>query len=104
MRRKTLTCGIRRGASAEQKRSLAGALLGSLDDHDIPLRELEYVNYTFEALMDQGAYFEVKRHRMSSQTPGPLTCDLGYLTPRWMDEAGFRGEYDAARGPGADAA
>ncbi|MBN2086582.1 MAG: FAD-dependent thymidylate synthase [Anaerolineales bacterium] len=85
-----------RNASAGQKRDLAGSVLQSLDDHDIPLRELEYVNYAFEALMDQGAYFEVKRHRMSSQTPGPLTCELGYLTPRWIDESGFRGEYDAA--------
>jgi thymidylate synthase ThyX len=84
------------GASAAEKHNLAAAMLGALGDHDIPLRELEYVAYTFEALMDQGAYFEVKRHRMSSQTPGPLTCGLGYLTPRWIEEAGFRGEYDSA--------
>jgi thymidylate synthase ThyX len=92
-----------RGASVEQKHRLAGALLGSLEDHDIPLRELEYVNYLFESVMDQGAYFEVKRHRMSSQTPGPLTCALGYLTPRWIDESGFRAEYDAAMQQAASA-
>jgi thymidylate synthase ThyX len=85
-----------RGASAAEKQSLAAALLEPLGDHDIPLRELEYPAYLFEAVMDQGAYFEVKRHRMSSQTPGPLTCELGYLTPRWIEEAGFRAEYDAA--------
>lgn len=92
-----------RAASAEQKKGLADAMLGTLGDHDIPLRELEYVAYTFESLMDQGVYFEVKRHRMSSQTPGPLTCDLGYLTPRWIDEAGFHAEYDAAMRQAASA-
>jgi thymidylate synthase ThyX len=92
-----------RGASPEHKRRMANALLGSLDDHDIPLRELEYVNYTFEAMLDQGAYFEVKRHRMSSQTPGPLTCAFGYLTPRWFEQAGFRAEYDAAMQQAASA-
>ncbi len=85
-----------RNASSEQRRSLADALLGGLDDHDQPLRELEHITYTFEAVMDQGAYFEVKRHRMMSQTPGPLGCDLGYITPRWFEEAGFLAEYNGA--------
>lgn len=46
--------------------------------------------------MDQGAYFEVKRHRIMSQTPGPLGCDLGYVIPRWFEEAGFLEEYNDA--------
>jgi hypothetical protein len=71
-------------------------LLDHLDDHDSPVRELEHIAYTFELVMDQGAYFEVKRHRMMTQTPGPLTFDLGYATPRWMEDAGCRAEYDAA--------
>jgi thymidylate synthase ThyX len=87
-----------RTESTEGKGQLAEALLGLRGRHDAPMRELEYVGYTFEGLMDQGAYFEVKRHRMASQTPGPLTCRLGYLTPRWIGEAGFLGEYgDAMR-------
>ncbi len=85
-----------RDASPEVRLNLASALLASLGDHDQPLRELEHVAYIFEAVMDQGAYFEVKRHRMMSQTPGPLGCDLGYLTPRWFEAAGFLGEYDGA--------
>jgi thymidylate synthase ThyX len=85
-----------RAASGEQRRQLADALLSGLGDHDQPLRELEYPAYTFEAVMDQGAYFEVKRHRMMSQTPGPLSCDLGYVCPRWFEEAGFQDAYDEA--------
>jgi thymidylate synthase ThyX len=85
-----------RTASAAGKKRLADALLQALGDHDTPVRELEYVTYTFEAMLDQGAYFEVKRHRMASQTPGPLTCELGRLTPRWIEEAGFGGKYAAA--------
>jgi thymidylate synthase ThyX len=89
---RALVCGL----SAAGKGRLAEALLNSLGGHDAPLRELEYAAYTFEAVLDQGAYFEVKRHRIASQTPGPLTCRLGYLTPRWFEAAGFLTEYHAA--------
>jgi thymidylate synthase ThyX len=92
-----------RKAPAGEKSRLAGALLQALGDHDAPIRELEYVEYLFEAVLDQGAYFEVKRHRIASQTPGPLTCRLGYLTPRWMAEAGFLGEYQQAMQKAAEA-
>jgi thymidylate synthase ThyX len=92
-----------RAASPEERRSLADALLAGLGDHDQPLRELEHVAYIFEAVMDQGAYFEVKRHRMMSQTPGPLGCGIGYLTPRWFEQAGFLGAYDGAMQSAASA-
>lgn len=38
--------------------------------------------------MDQGAYFEFKRHRMMSQTAQPLTATLGFSLPRAISEAG----------------
>ncbi len=80
----------------ETKRNLAESLLGRLGKFDIPLRELEYCTYTFDLIMDQGAYAEFKRHRMMSQTPQRLTTRLGYATPRLMTEAGFGSEYEAA--------
>jgi thymidylate synthase ThyX len=43
--------------------------------------------------MDNGAYFDVKRHRMMTQTPQALTVDLSYAIPRAIDEAGFRERY-----------
>ncbi|MBI5841525.1 MAG: FAD-dependent thymidylate synthase [Chloroflexi bacterium] len=75
---------------------LAESLLGRLGRYDVPLRELEYAAYTFDLVMDQGAYAEFKRHRMMTQTPQLLTTRLGYATPRLITEAGFGSKYEAA--------
>jgi thymidylate synthase ThyX len=83
-------------SSGEAKSKLAQALLGRLGRYDTPLRELEYCTYTFDLVMDQGAYAEFKRHRMMTQTPQRLTTRLGYATPLLMTEAGFRSRYEAA--------
>lgn len=80
----------------EEKINLAKSLLGCLGKYDIPLRELEYSTYTFDLVMDQGAYAEFKRHRMMTQTPQNLTTRLGYATPSLVTEAGFESQYDAA--------
>jgi thymidylate synthase ThyX len=80
----------------ESKSNLAESLLGRLGRFDVPLRELEYSTYTFDLIMDQGAYAEFKRHRMMTQTPQRLTTRLGYATPLLVTEAGFGAEYEAA--------
>lgn len=82
--------------SDSERAQLAEDLLGSLSRYDVPLRELEYSNYTFDLIMDQGAYFEFKRHRMMTQTPQRLTVNLGYVTPSLLTEAGFGSRYAAA--------
>src|SRR5690606_36402814 len=79
--------------SSNEREALAQTLLGRLDKFDVPLRELEYCNYTFDLVMDQGAYAEFKRHRMMSQTPQRLTTRLGYTTPSLIAEAGFMSQY-----------
>ena len=85
-----------RGMDPDGQSALAARLLGRLGRHDIPLRELEHCAYTFDLVMDQGAYFEFKRHRMMTQTPQRLTAGLGYAVPRRMEEAGFADAYRAA--------
>jgi thymidylate synthase ThyX len=79
-----------------ERTKLAESLLGRLGKYDIPLRELEYATYTFDLVMDQGAYAEFKRHRMMTQTPQKLTTRLGYAVPRLMTESGFGSQYEAA--------
>jgi thymidylate synthase ThyX len=85
-----------KGLSATELEELAKSLLGRLDKFDVPLRELEYSTYTFDFVMDQGAYAEFKRHRMMTQTPQRLTTRLGYAIPRLITEAGFGSQYEAA--------
>ena len=85
-----------RSVESEKVTELAESLLGRLGEHDIPLRELEYATYTFDLVMDQGAYAEFKRHRMMTQTPQRLTTELGYATPRLITEAGFVEQYELA--------
>jgi thymidylate synthase ThyX len=85
-----------RSASEAEREQLAERLLGRLGVHDIPLRELEHAAYTFDLLMDQGAYAEFKRHRMMTQTPQLQTAALGHATPRRIVEAGLESEYRRA--------
>ncbi len=85
-----------RSASEEQLEKLAEALLGRLDRHDTPLRELEHASFTFDLVLDQGAYVEFKRHRMMTQTPQALSARLGYAVPRRIVEADFEAPYRTA--------
>ena len=85
-----------RGLSPTQRQALAKEVLGVLGKRDMPPRALEYATYTFDLLMDQGAYYEFKRHRMMTQTPQPLTARLGYAVPRLIAEIGLEADYRAA--------
>ena len=80
----------------KERVELADILLKRLSRYDVPLREMEYCNYTFDLVMDQGAYAEFKRHRMMTQTPQRLSTQLGYTIPLLVTEAGFGSKYEAA--------
>lgn len=92
-----------RAMNDQQKAQLADRALGKLEKHDMPLREMEHVTYCFDAVMDQGAYFEVKRHRMMTQTPQRFTAHLGWATPAAIDAAGFRAPFEEAMEQAAEA-
>ncbi len=80
---------------AEQA-AIIQAALQERGDFDAPLRELEHTTCTFDCVMDQGAYFDVKRHRMMTQTAQPLSIHLGYAVPRAVVDAGFEDRYRRA--------
>ncbi len=82
-----------RNLSAGEQARLAAAILGSLGPHDIPIRELEFSFFVFDIILDQGAYAELKRHRMMTQTPQALTPLLGYAIPRCIRAAGMETDY-----------
>ena len=61
-----------------------------------PMREFEHAYYTFDLVMDQGAYCEFKRHRMLTLTSQEPTVHLGYHTPEDIMKAGLEPEYSSA--------
>ena len=77
----------------EARYQAISASLEGLGDHDPPVRELEVVDYTFELVMDYGAYREFKRHRMQTYIPQPLTVSNGYVTPPLLEQAGLDGQF-----------
>jgi hypothetical protein len=84
------------GLSSNEKAALVEDLMGHRGPFDQPLREFEYAYLTFEAAMDQGAYFEFKRHRMMTQTVQSLTPALGFAIPRAIVESGCGEAYVSA--------
>jgi thymidylate synthase ThyX len=79
----------------EKKKEMADTFLANLGKHDIPLREMEYADLTVEILLDQGAYFELKRHRMMTQTPQRFIARLGYAIPKLIKDAGLLDAFTA---------
>ena len=87
---------IIRQMDEQEKTDLISTFLGKCDPFTAPVRELEHAYMTFEVVLDQGGYYELKRHRMMTQSAQELGVDLGYATPKWMVAAGFGHEYEQA--------
>ncbi|MEI8360655.1 MAG: FAD-dependent thymidylate synthase [bacterium] len=64
--------------------------------YEKPPRELEYPYYTFDVMLDQGAYYDLKRNRIMTQTPQILSADYGYYTPKLFDQVGLGNDYRKA--------
>jgi thymidylate synthase ThyX len=86
----------------EERERVIRQALDRLGPHDVPLRELEMVDYTFDLVMDYGAYREFKRHRMQTYIPQPATVHLGYMVPGLILEAGLEGPFREAMSVAAD--
>ena len=92
-----------RAMSSPEQESIVHAALEHLGPHDAPIRELELVEYTFEFLMDYGAFREFQRHRMQTSLPQPLTVHLGYVLPPLLHRAGLEGLFREAMEASASA-
>jgi thymidylate synthase ThyX len=89
--------------SPEERREIVNRCVVGLGPHDAPVREFELVDYTFEFILDYGAYREFKRHRMMSYVPQPLTVAHRYRVPDLVAEAGLSGRFEEAIGPAEEA-
>jgi thymidylate synthase ThyX len=85
-----------RSLPAAEQHAIIQAALHERGDFDAPRRELEHTTLTFDCVMDQGAFFDVKRHRIMTQTPQPLGIHLGYAVPKPFVDAGLEDRYRRA--------
>lgn len=69
----------------EQRTHVVDEALKRRGPHDAPLRALEHVVYTFDLLVDFGAYRDIQRHRMATQQAQALTVEHGYELPEELE-------------------
>ncbi|MFB3819867.1 MAG: FAD-dependent thymidylate synthase [Candidatus Methylomirabilales bacterium] len=81
--------------SAEEREAVVDEYLKRRGPHDQPLRALEHLSYTFEILLDFGAYRDLQRHRMATQTAQEATPAHGYSTPPELGRYGVLEPYRA---------
>ena len=84
-----------RRMSQTQRQEVIDAYLGRRGPHDQPLRALEHLTYTFEILVDYGAYRDIQRHRMSTQTQQMPAPHYGYSLPEEVERYGVQATFQA---------
>jgi len=82
-----------RGLQAGQKRELAKAALRRMEFYDFPLREFEYVNFTFDLVLSATCFAQLKRHRMATLTCQDYDPRLGVTVPPSIEEIGAKREF-----------
>ncbi len=80
--------------SEETKERVVDEYLTRRGKHDAPGRALERVFCTVEMTMDYGAYRDIQRHRMATQTTQALTPALGYERPPEVETFGYARQYE----------
>jgi thymidylate synthase ThyX len=66
---------------AETRARVIDEYLRRRGPHDQPLRALEHLYYSFDIVLDYGAYRDIQRHRMATQTRQSLSTRYGYSIP-----------------------
>ncbi len=77
----------------EEKEKIINDSLADRASFDSTVREFEHIYYTFDILMDYGAFRDIQRHRMCTQTNQAVTVIHGYDTPEEIIEAGMEDKY-----------
>ena len=85
-----------RALSWQQQEQVIEEYVKRRGPHDQPLRALEHLTYTFDILMDYGAYRDIHRHRMATQTRQLPSPALGYSMPAEFSRYGFQQEFMAS--------
>ncbi|MEW5701469.1 MAG: FAD-dependent thymidylate synthase [Candidatus Zixiibacteriota bacterium] len=82
-----------------------GEMIALLREYVAPLgpfdsmpRAFEHLVYLIEITIDYGAWRDIQRHRIGTQTAQELTPHLGYTVPTLIDQLGWRGRFGELAG------
>jgi thymidylate synthase ThyX len=89
--------------STEARARIIDEYLRRRGPHDQPLRALEHLYYTFDIVLDYGAYRDIQRHRMATQTRQQLSTRYGYSVPEDVVAYGLGAVFQACMERAADA-
>lgn len=81
---------------------IIGAALAKRGPHDQVPREFEHAQFQHEIITDHGAWKDIQRHRMCTQTNQLFGTDLGYIVPEEIRTLGYGDRYDAVMKEAAD--
>ena len=76
-----------------QKQEIIAKSLEGRTQFDKPSREFEQISYTFDILIDFGAFRDIQRHRMLSQINQNFAPSYGYNIPQGIIEAGLEKQF-----------
>jgi len=76
-----------------RKRELVKAAFERLEFYDFPLREFEFVNFTFDIVLSASCFAQLKRHRMATLTCQDYAPGLGVTIPPSVEEIGAKREF-----------
>ncbi len=82
--------------SSDEKEAVFDAYLSNMGNFDQPMRELEHEDLCFDIIIDYGAFRDLQRHRICTQTNQLFNSDLGYDVPKDIANAGCEEEYRKA--------
>ncbi len=82
-----------RSLGPRRKRELAMAAFERMEFYDFPLREFEYVNFTFEIVLSASCFAQLKRHRMATLTCQDYDPGLGVTMPASIESIGAEGVF-----------
>ena len=84
--------------SAQEKEDVYDSYLKHMSEFDNPQRELEHEQFIFDIIIDYGAFRDLQRHRICTQTNQLFTTNLGYDIPKDITNAGVEDRYKEAMG------
>jgi thymidylate synthase ThyX len=76
-----------------EKEKIIDEALRRREKYDRPLREFEHIYFTFDILIDYGAFRDIQRHRMCTQTNQAVATIHGYDTPKEIIELNLKNKF-----------